>query len=294
MMTNRTKSIEELQREDRRHKAAQLAAEIAIAYGFKEPPVDPFRIAAQEHPALVLKGADFKSAFDGRLEYHPWKRRFLLFYNTKYDTVPGVHHPRTRFSVGHELGHFFIEAHKEALLQGHSHGSRSERFASDTVEAEADTFAANLLMPDFLFRSAVNKEPLSGNRLDTLAAAFQTSLISTAIRSVQISDFPCAVMAIRDGKTVWTFCSQPLIEGNCYPNSNAFPSLAKDRWKAFQKGDITRYNHSGLARDWFSIYGPATEFDLWLDAHFIPVRVMDTLLVLLTINETDLFKLEED
>ncbi len=57
---------------------------------------------------LLLRSGDYRSKFDGQIEYHRANNRFLLFYNTKYDDPQtGEHHPRTRFSFGHELGHYF-------------------------------------------------------------------------------------------------------------------------------------------------------------------------------------------
>jgi len=55
---------------------------------------------------------DFGDAFDGRLEYQ--RPRFIIFYNTKYDAWPhmGEHHPKVKFTVAHELGHFFLNAHR--------------------------------------------------------------------------------------------------------------------------------------------------------------------------------------
>lgn len=92
----------------RKEKAAKRAEELLAVTGNLELPVDPKKLADSEAPVLVLIGDDFRNRFDGQLEYHAAKNRFLLFYNTKYDAAlpAGTHHPRTRFSIGHELGHW--------------------------------------------------------------------------------------------------------------------------------------------------------------------------------------------
>ena len=61
----------------------------------------------------------------------------------------GRHHPRTRFSICHELGHYFIERHHDDLVNGEPpHGSSGE-FKNGVAEGEreADAFASSLLLP---------------------------------------------------------------------------------------------------------------------------------------------------
>ena len=89
----------------RQEKASDLAESIIVHHGLVEPPIDPaFLVRHEGHLRLI--GDDFRYVFDGMLEYHRTRRRFLLFYNTKYDFDAAQHHPRTRFSLAHELGHF--------------------------------------------------------------------------------------------------------------------------------------------------------------------------------------------
>ncbi|MDX8451014.1 ImmA/IrrE family metallo-endopeptidase [Mesorhizobium captivum] len=58
-----------------------------------------------------------------------------------------------RFSISHELGHYFIEGHPEALLTTGVHQSRAGFVSGDPFEQEADHFAAALLMPESPFKS---------------------------------------------------------------------------------------------------------------------------------------------
>ena len=61
-----------------------------------------------------------------------------------------------RFSVGHELGHYFLPGHIDAVLgNGNIHESRAGFASSDKYEMEADYFAAGLLMPQKLFTPAM-------------------------------------------------------------------------------------------------------------------------------------------
>lgn len=276
--------------------AARLASDIVETAGFERPPVCPFTIAASEHSCLTLIGDDFRDSFDGQIEYHAEHARFLLFYNTKYDerVTEGERHPRTRFSVSHELGHFYIDNHRAYLMaSGMSHRSRSE-FSSDiVVEREADHFAASLLMPKYLFEPRANKGELSSEYLEELSAMFQTSLVSTAIRAVQLSHFPCALVGLRQGKKAWQFISDPMKEGKCYPGPKGSieSSNARDHWDRFAAGETKKSSADGRADHWFRLYGRAEEKELWVTEYYMPVQTMETLVVLLTMSEQELFDL---
>jgi hypothetical protein len=175
----------------RQVRAGDVASDLLNAFGLDQPPIDPLAIVECEGKLLTAIGADLGTDCDGQLEYHPRHGRFLLFFNTKYDTEVGVHHPRTRFSISHELGHFYLLKHHAHLRAGGAtHGSRSESWSSDSLmEREADAFAAGLLMPKNLMRPLVNEAELSLDRIEAFAGIFQTSRVSTAIRSVQLCEF---------------------------------------------------------------------------------------------------------
>ena len=192
----------------RLHKAAELGETVAGVLGLEKPPIDPFAVIASEEGRIRAVGEDFGDAFDGRLEYHG--TCFLLFFNTKYDgwRHDGEHHPKVRFTIGHELGHYFLEKHRSFLMQGGgSHGSMTEFSSSRNVEREADFFSTGLLMPRFLLRRTVNA---TAPKLAAVRAArddFQVSLTSTMIRWVELCDFPCAVVSCREGRVEWGFTS---------------------------------------------------------------------------------------
>ena len=54
-----------------------------------------------------------------------------------------------RFSIAHELGHFFVEGHLDYIPFVHGvHRSRAGYISQDRYEREADCFAAGLLIPE--------------------------------------------------------------------------------------------------------------------------------------------------
>ena len=123
--------------------------------------------------------------------------------------------------------------------------------------------------------------------MEKFAELFQTSLVSTAIRSVQLSDFPCAVVSIRDGQLSWGFLSASLREGGCYAVHKGVlnSSTALEAWHAFAGGSGVRTSSFASSRSWFQTFDRAYLHDLTVKEEFLPIPVMNTLLVLLTIRE---------
>jgi Zn-dependent peptidase ImmA (M78 family) len=279
--------------EGRLAAARESAEELTRMLKLAEP-IDPFAIATAESPMLRVLADDFGTQFDGQLEYHAAKRRFLMFVNTRYNDAcpPGEHHPRTRFSAAHELGHYFLDHHRACLLQGaNPHPSRSE-FRSDVMmEREADAFASALLMPEGLMRPLVNEDELSSGRVAELAGRFRASPVSTIIRAVQLSDFPVAVVGIRDGLVAWQFPAPCLIDAGVYPGERGpLRSMpCRQKWAAFSAGDTEQTTGQACVREWFRTYSRENLELLPVTEHYIPAPVMDTLIVLLTIPEDELF-----
>jgi hypothetical protein len=272
-------------------KAGYLADAITSRRRLR-PPIDPFVIAADESPFLRIGGRDFGDRFDGKLRYDSGKRRFVLMYNTKYDAGlrPDEHHPRTRFSVAHELGHYFIEHHHSYLLHGgKTHASINEFRSQMTIEREADAFAASLLLPTHVVSPLINKAQLSIEKIHEVASDYQTSRLSTMIRCVQLSHFHCAVAGIRDGAVAWMFPSPALKDSKIYRRSGHLPEGAFKPWSDFKAGTARPMQRDGHANDWFAVFDERLEDQYVTEAYF-PVSKLGTLLVLLTFDEQAMFQ----
>lgn len=277
--------------EQHHQEMAGKTADTLIARLNLRPPIDPLAIAATEHRMLRTDGCDFGRRYDGKLEYIPSEGLFLMFYNTKYDAgLPvGQHHPRTRFSISHELGHYFIDHHHQSLRRGaRPHRSVNEFRSARQIEREADAFAASLMMPSHFARPIVNESQLSMNRIDDIARHFAASTIGAAIRSVRLSDFPCAVAGITNSAVSWMFASESLIASGIYPKRGDLPDNAKDPLEEMGNGLIDRSECDGEVADWFQTYDREELDDVYLAEEYHPIPVMDTLLVLLTLDEADL------
>ncbi len=92
--------------------------------------------------------------------------------------------PRKRFTVAHELGHYFL--HSERLADGIVDALNRDGTV-DPIENEANNFAANLLMPELTFRELWMKENCS---IDHMARYFfvSESAILTRARFLHLAN----------------------------------------------------------------------------------------------------------
>ena len=175
-------------------------------------PVDPFFIAREEE--IDLLPGTYDNCFDGRIEYRRSGKElghFYLFYAE--EELPFRPEGRVRFSVAHELGHFYLPGHRERLLNGESHGSHSDFVSKKEREGEADRFAARLLMPRELFEEEVRRRDSFCTLTDLQYLAgnvFRTSLTSTILRYVELNFEPCCVVLAESGVIAWSRASQDM------------------------------------------------------------------------------------
>jgi hypothetical protein len=186
------------------HSAIEsLATEVARAYRL-ELPVDLERIASEE--GIELAPGNYPPDFHGRLEYVADEGAFIIFYP---HPRPGLPEGRVRFSVGHELGHYFIEEHRELIISGRVHNSvESFKPAKDRIEREADQFASALLIPQdafYKFRGRRAELPLSA--LIELSERAKTSIQATLFRYTSLADEACLAIVSKNGRVIRSFPS---------------------------------------------------------------------------------------
>lgn len=115
-----------------------------------------------------------------------------------------------RFSVAHELGHYFLEGHPDVLLTTGVHQSRAGFVSGDPFEEEADHFAAALLMPEFPFKKAIADRDAGLVCVEALCKACETSLTATAIRYSALTSDGVAVICTSGDVIDWCFMSDGL------------------------------------------------------------------------------------
>jgi Zn-dependent peptidase ImmA (M78 family) len=132
---------------------------------------------------------------------------------------------RKRFAIAHELGHFELHRKKTPAFSC-SEGDFIAWFKTKPLEVEANHFAAELLMPENLFKKKVCSADLSIELLQDLKEEFQTSLTATSIRFVQFRP-EYALVVSENGKIKWFVITDEFpyylhLRGNLHPASIAY------------------------------------------------------------------------
>ena len=168
----------------------------------KTLPIDLDSIIQSEE--IRPRPGNYGDNFGGRIEYIPEKNIFLLYH-------PAVISPRVRFSIGHELGHFYIPEHRKLLLAGKCHNSKPGFVSHKRLENEADEFAANLLVPeDYLLKLSQKRKFLTLKDLLELANELKVSATAMAIRYVKTTADRCAVILSQNGQQKFYWPSEEM------------------------------------------------------------------------------------
>lgn len=186
----------------REQEIAQLAEAVAEEY-FPAKRIDPLLISRTK--GITSSFGHYGDTFDGLLEHQ--RGRFHIYANL--DRLEQKDSSRARFTLGHELGHYFIDEHRNALAEGlaPSHPSICEYESDLPVEREADHFSSNLLMPTTRFMKVANSVPVGLEAILTMAKDFGTSVTSTAIKYVKADIVPCAVIKWNREGFAWKWLS---------------------------------------------------------------------------------------
>ena len=186
----------------REQELAELAEAIADEY-FPATRIDPLEIIQAK--GMTTSFGHYGDTFDGLLEHQ--RGRFHIYANL--DRVEQADSARARFTLGHELGHYFIDEHRNALAEGlaPSHPSICEYESDLPVEREADHFSSNLLMPTVRFRKVAERVPVGLEAILKIAKEFGTSVTSTALKYVKSDIVPCAVIKWNSDGYSWKWLS---------------------------------------------------------------------------------------
>ena len=151
-------------------------------------PICPFRIARERSIAVEPKDSN-----------RPGVSGFFIKTGNMFGIQYATHIKNEgfiRFTVAHELGHYFLPEHPEYLFQGRDgiHESTSGFISDDFYEKQADYFAKELLMPQDLFLTALRESGVGFPAIMLLASKCKTSITATAIRFAGLAEDPVAVI----------------------------------------------------------------------------------------------------
>ena len=187
---------------------AELAEDLGNRFLFRGK-VNLEKIAKGKHIRFIE--SSYGNHFLGQLVHY--SRKFYILLNT--DQLTKSESGRIRFTIAHELGHYFIDGHRSKLAKGISlsfSGDLSEQECKK-IENAANHFAANLLMPKSHFLNHANKfEPgLAG--IFTLKTKYDTSIESTTKHYVNQNISANVMIRWRSDHTFhYAWCSKSFTE----------------------------------------------------------------------------------
>lgn len=108
---------------------------------------------------------------------------------------------RQRFSAGHELGHWMRDRGKISFSCTAT--AFAAEWSNENPERRANRYAAELLLPDFMFVPRAKNLEITFVSVRSLAKVFKTSLVATAIRLVELGSFPAMIVCSEPGRRKW-------------------------------------------------------------------------------------------
>lgn len=207
--------------------AFEITHVLNTVFGRDRFPVDIPAVAQeytrQKYPGDAITrvvGADLPG-FDGALfRAPPGKPGWGIFYNSRISSQG-----RINFTLAHELGHFLL--HRLAHPDGIKCGEQDMvRWDSDyaQLEQQANTFAANLLMPldDFRRRIAANSK-VDLDQISDSANRYKVSLIAATLRWLSYTERRAVLVVSREGYILWSRASPSALKTGAFFRTSGAP-----------------------------------------------------------------------
>jgi len=272
----------------RKAEIIALASEVFTQY-FSEPPADPLSVFADQ--GITHSFGHYEDCFDGMLEYEAGE--FHVYCNLDRGNTPGS--GRGRFTLAHELAHYFIDEHRIALMSGRikPHPSKEDNVTARLMpEQEADLFASFFLMPEDLCKRTKNQIGSGYEAIKKLAAIFHVSLLCAALRYVENKTHASALICWNEKGYVWKRVSDRLWSMGCRKSIEDVTKLmvgtATEQMLRSDSSAADVYeSHSTLAV-WFPMIGSAGTRELIVREQAINLGGFGviTLLEPLSLNQT--------
>jgi Zn-dependent peptidase ImmA (M78 family) len=112
---------------------------------------------------------------------------------------------RRNFTGAHELGHFCLDSFNQSKSKFYcsKDAIESRGIKVPPIELRANKFAAELLMLTHIYRQLVNGQSPGWHVINELASMSETSLLSTALRFVELTDYACALIVSESSQISW-------------------------------------------------------------------------------------------
>ena len=225
-----------------------------------------------DDPVSLVAG-DHLPTFDGALyKAPPGKKGWGIIYN-KAITSPG----RINFTIAHELGHYFM--HRLCFPDGVECGQQDfVRWDSEyrQIEAQANEFAASLLMPLDDFRRQIDaKAKPTLDDLGGCAERYGVSLIAATLRWLQYTERRSVMVVSREGFILWARASSTALRTGAFFKTAGRPPIAIPTQSLAAQHDLLEKSRGQISHDseiWFA--EPCEEIALASDQYDFTISLL--------------------
>jgi len=184
---------------------------------------------------------------------------------------------RRRFSLGHELAHWMQDAQRTSF-KCTSADIGPQNAEAKSIEADANSFSSQLILPDYLVWPWVAERRPSLDLASVMGEEFQASLTASALKLLQRGTVPTAIMCHDQRRLKWYRRSRSFSTDYYILNELHQDTIAFDMAFGAAKG-LSRPKRESASR-WIS--GPSTyRMELWSQSIRLPEGSVLTMLCLI-------------
>lgn len=225
----------------------KLAEGISLEYKEKITPLNKILI---DEGISVFYDSYGKDTFDGMTIYE--NGQFFIHLNTDLGNRPDSE--RGRFTLAHELGHYYIDSHRIGLIKGllEPHSSKTNQKQFSQIEREADFFASCLLMPEERFAQDFYRKKFSVELIDFLKDEYGVSRTACAFRFADIGNHDIMIVYGENRNVIWNYCSENFPYKYLINKKNIPQNTVMGEYLILGDNSNTYCNEQVWAVDWFN------------------------------------------
>ncbi|MDO6813236.1 ImmA/IrrE family metallo-endopeptidase [Tenacibaculum soleae] len=175
-----------------------LAEFIALQYDIKTTPLEKI---IEDEGLNVFYDNYGKNTFDGMTFFDAG----CFYIHINLDMGNKKDSDRGRFTLAHEMGHYFIDAHRIGLKNGllEPHQSKTNKSQFNKIERQADYFASCLLMPEERYAKDIFKKKFNFELIEYLRTQYKVSRTACAFRYSDIGHHPLMIVFAKNNRIKW-------------------------------------------------------------------------------------------
>jgi hypothetical protein len=162
--------------------------------------------------------------------------------------------------MAHELGHYLIPEHYQALSDPNTKPIPSfQTFDTNNhFEVEADYFASCLLLPEGRFLKEMNRKYFNFTLIDEISSKYNVSVTATLLRFIGIGFYPIMVVCTRKGIVCWKRYSGDFPFTRLLTEAQGrVPAYTSAGEYFYEKIKNYGKTETVYAKDWFVLSNPA-------------------------------------